>query len=143
MLPFCGYDMGDYFDHWLQIGRSAGASPPRIFGVNWFRRRDGLFLWPGFGENVRVLEWIHRRCEGAAAAVDTPIGLLPAAGALNVQGLALDAADLHELLRVDPAEWLREIRPIADFYAALGDSLPAALPAQLDMLQRRLRAAAG
>jgi phosphoenolpyruvate carboxykinase (GTP) len=133
MLPFCGYDMGDYFRHWLRIGRRPGTSLPKIFSVNWFRRSDGRWLWPGFGENARVLEWIHRRCDGDSAAVETPIGLLP--DALNTDGLSVD---LDELLRVDPAEWLREIGPIRDFYAALGDSLPAELERQLDALERRL-----
>ena len=141
MLPFCGYDMGDYFRHWLEIGRSAGASPPRVFSVNWFRKRDGRWLWPGFGENARVLEWIHRRCDATTAAVDTPIGLLPAPGGLNVDGVSIDAGDLDELLRVDAVEWLQEIGPIRDFYSSLGDSLPTELQAQLTMLERRLRAA--
>jgi phosphoenolpyruvate carboxykinase (GTP) len=138
MLPFCGYDMGGYFRHWLRIGRSAGASPPRVFSVNWFRKRDGRWLWPGFGENARVLEWIHRRCDGTTAAVDTPIGLLPAQGGLIADGLSIDAGDLDELLRVDPVEWLQEIGPIRDFYADLGDSLPTELQRQLDALERRL-----
>jgi phosphoenolpyruvate carboxykinase (GTP) len=139
MLPFCGYDMGDYFRHWLSIGRRQGASLPRIFSVNWFRQTDGRWLWPGFGENSRVLEWIHRRCDGTVPALDTPIGLVPPHGALDVEGLSIDAGDLDELLRVDPDQWLREIGPIRDFYAALGDSLPAELQDQLTMLERRLR----
>jgi phosphoenolpyruvate carboxykinase (GTP) len=134
MLPFCGYNMGDYFAHWLSIERRPGATLPRIFGVNWFRKdEDGRFLWPGFGENARVLEWIHRRCDGMADAVETPIGLVPAA--LDVDGLSVD---LDELLRVDPESWLGEIAPIRDFYATLGDSLPAELRDQLDALERRL-----
>jgi phosphoenolpyruvate carboxykinase (GTP) len=133
MLPFCGYDMGDYFRHWLLIGRREGASLPRIFSVNWFRKSDGRWLWPGFGENVRVLEWIHRRCDDDDAAVETPIGLLP--DALNTDGLSVD---LDELLRVDPDQWVQEIGPIRDFYADLGDSLPAELERQLDALERRL-----
>jgi phosphoenolpyruvate carboxykinase (GTP) len=137
MLPFCGYDMGDYFGHWLQIGRREGVRLPRIFGVNWFRKdEDGKFLWPGFGENVRVLEWIHRRCDGIADAVDTPIGLVP--GALNVDGLSVD---LDELLRVSASEWLGELEPIRDFYATLGAMLPAELGRQLDALEGRLREA--
>jgi phosphoenolpyruvate carboxykinase (GTP) len=138
MLPFCGYDMGDYFRHWLGVGRQAGASLPKIFSVNWFRQTDGRWLWPGFGENARVLEWIHRRCDDAIPAVDTPIGLLPTRGALNVDGLAIDPAHLEELLRVDAHEWLQEVGPIRDFYAALGDSLPPDLTRQLAALERRL-----
>jgi phosphoenolpyruvate carboxykinase (GTP) len=133
MLPFCGYDMGDYFAHWLRMGQRPAVSLPRIFSVNWFRKRDGRWLWPGFGENVRVLEWIHRRCDDAVPAVSTPIGLLP--GALNVDGLAVD---LDELLRVDPHEWLPEIGAIRVLYASLGDTLPAALQSQLAALERRL-----
>ncbi len=88
MLPFCGYNMGDYFAHWLKAGEREGAELPRIFYVNWFRKdADGKFLWPGFGENSRVLEWVFRRCEGTADAVETPIGLLPAEGAINTEGL--------------------------------------------------------
>jgi phosphoenolpyruvate carboxykinase (GTP) len=134
MLPFCGYDMGDYFAHWLSLGRRAGAILPRIFSVNWFRRDEaGRFLWPGFGDNARVLAWIHGRCAGTAGAVETPIGLVPAA--LDVSGLSVD---LDELLRVDPDAWLDEIEPIRAFYATLGDSLPAELQSQLDALERRL-----
>jgi phosphoenolpyruvate carboxykinase (GTP) len=133
MLPFCGYDMGDYFAHWLRIGQRSGVSLPRIFGVNWFRKRDGEWLWPGFGENARVLEWIHRRCDDAVPAVETPIGLLP--GSLDVDGLSVD---LDELLHVDPEEWRGEIAPIREFYASLGDSLPAELQDQLTALERRL-----
>ena len=139
MLPFCGYDMGDYFRHWLQMGRRQGASPPRIFSVNWFRKSEGRWLWPGFGENARVLEWIHRRCDGTAPAVDTPVGLVPPSAGLNVEGLSIGAGDLDALLCVDPDGWLQEIGPIRDFYASLGDSLPRELQRQLDGLERRLQ----
>jgi phosphoenolpyruvate carboxykinase (GTP) len=138
MLPFCGYDVGDYFRHWLRIGRREGARPPRVFGVNWFRRRDGRWLWPGFGENARVLAWIHRRCDGAGAVTHTPIGMVPASGELDVDGLSIDPADLDALLSVDPDEWLGEIGSIRDFYATLGATLPAELTRQLDALERRL-----
>jgi phosphoenolpyruvate carboxykinase (GTP) len=88
MLPFCGYNMADYFAHWLKLGKKEGVELPRVFYVNWFRKdADGKFLWPGFGENSRVLEWVFRRCEGTAAAVETPIGLLPAEGEINTDGL--------------------------------------------------------
>jgi phosphoenolpyruvate carboxykinase (GTP) len=140
MLPFCGYNIGDYFRHWLRIGYQAHPiSLPRIFSVNWFRQtEDGRWLWPGFGENARVLAWIHRRCDGKLPAVDTPIGRLPAAGDLNLEGLSIPAGDLDELLRVDPAEWLGEIGPIRAFYDAVGDTLPAELEHQLTTLERRL-----
>jgi phosphoenolpyruvate carboxykinase (GTP) len=139
MLPFCGYNVGDYFRHWLQTGRRPGAQLPRIFSVNWFRQdEDGRWLWPGFGENARVLEWIHRRCDGAVPATHTPIGLLPAPGGLNVDGLFIKVGDLEALLRVDPDEWLPEIEPIRDFYASLAGSLPAQLRRQFDALERRL-----
>jgi phosphoenolpyruvate carboxykinase (GTP) len=139
MLPFCGYDMGDYLAHWLQLGRRPGASLPRIFSVNWFRKHDdGQWLWPGFGENARVLEWIHRRCDGTAPALDMPIGLVPPPGGLNVEGLSIGTADLDALLRVDPDEWLAEIGPIREFYASLGDTLPPELHGQLAALEQRL-----
>jgi phosphoenolpyruvate carboxykinase (GTP) len=141
MLPFCGYDMGDYFRHWLRMGRRRGAVLPRIFSVNWFRRSDGRWLWPGFGENSRVLEWIHRRCDGTAAAVDTPIGRVPTPGSLNVDGLSMAPGDVEELLRVDRQEWLQEVGPIREFYATFGTSVPTELHRQLDVLERRLRGA--
>jgi phosphoenolpyruvate carboxykinase (GTP) len=123
----------------VRIGRREGASLPKIFSVNWFRKSDGRWLWPGFGENARVLEWIHRRCDGTAPAVDTPIGLVPPPGGLNVEGLSIGAADLDALLRVDADGWLQEIGPIRAFYSSLGDFLPSELPRQLDGLERRLR----
>ena len=143
MLAFCGYHMADYFAHWLGLGRREGLVLPRIFYVNWFLKdpSDGRFLWPGFGENARVLEWVFRRCDGAVEAQDTPIGRVPTAGALNTDGLSLSADDLAELLRVDPAEWLREIGPIREFYASLGEKLPGELMAQLDALEERLNRA--
>jgi phosphoenolpyruvate carboxykinase (GTP) len=143
MLPFCGYNIGDYFRHWLRIGYQAHpVSLPRIFSVNWFRQgADGHWLWPGFGENARVLAWIHRRCDGNVPAVDTPIGRVPAPDGLNLEGLSIPAGDLDELLRVDPAKWLAEIGPIRAFYDAIGDTLPAELEQQLTTLERRLREA--
>ena len=102
MLPFCGYNMADYFAHWLKVGQREGAELPRVFYVNWFRKdADGKFLWPGFGENSRVLEWVFRRCEGAADAVETPIGLLPTEGAINTDGLNVSDEAMEELLSVD------------------------------------------
>ena len=102
MLPFCGYNMADYFAHWLKIGKREGAELPRVFYVNWFRKdADGKFLWPGFGENSRVLEWVFRRCEGEGEAVETPIGLLPAEGEINTEGLEISDEAMAELLSVD------------------------------------------
>ncbi|MBA2637897.1 MAG: phosphoenolpyruvate carboxykinase (GTP) [Solirubrobacterales bacterium] len=140
MLPFCGYHMGDYFRHWLEIGRREGAVTPRVFSVNWFRRDpdDGHFLWPGFGDNARVLAWVFRRCEGAADALQTAIGHLPAPGALDTAGLRLAPGDLEELLRVDVDAWRRELPPIREFFATLGDRLPPELADELDALEARL-----
>jgi phosphoenolpyruvate carboxykinase (GTP) len=140
MLPFCGYNMGDYFSYWLKIGRENDASKlPRIFYVNWFRKdAGGRWLWPGFGENSRVLEWVFRRCEGAGEAVETPIGRLPAPGALRTDGLDLSEDDLSELLRVDAAAWRAELPSLREHFATFGDRLPAELRAQLEALAERL-----
>ncbi|MFZ8967596.1 MAG: phosphoenolpyruvate carboxykinase (GTP) [Ilumatobacteraceae bacterium] len=142
MLPFCGYHYGDYFAHWLRIG--AGADPsklPQIFFVNWFRRDDdGRFLWPGFGENSRVLKWIFERVDGRADAVDTAIGRLPTPDALDTTGLSIDAADLDEILRVDTDGWSAAIDEIREHFARFGDRLPAELDAQVDRLASALSA---
>jgi phosphoenolpyruvate carboxykinase (GTP) len=144
MLPFCGFHMGDYFAHWLRIGEREGAVLPKVFYVNWFRKdpMDGHWLWPGFGENARVLEWVFRRCDDAAGAVETPIGHVPTPDALDTAGLDIDPADLEQLLHVDPEEWLAEIEPIREFYAQFGEKLPPALSRQLDALEQRLADAA-
>jgi phosphoenolpyruvate carboxykinase (GTP) len=140
MLPFCGYHMGDYFAHWLEQGRPEGAKLPRIFYVNWFRKdlESGKFLWPGYGDNARVLEWIFRRCDGAAEAVETPIGLVPTPGALDTEGLDISDRAIEALTRVDPHEWKPEIEPIREFFTKFGDKLPAELTRQLDALEQRL-----
>jgi phosphoenolpyruvate carboxykinase (GTP) len=142
MLPFCGYNMADYWGHWLAIGRATTPDLlPRIFYVNWFRRAaDGRFLWPGFGENSRVIEWMFRRCDGEAEADATPIGLLPASGDLDTTGLDISAADLDELLRVDAAAIVAELPQFEEHYARFGDRLPAELAAQLVTMGERLRA---
>ena len=142
MLPFCGYNMGDYFAYWLAIGREHDRSKlPRIFYVNWFRKgSDGHFLWPGFGENSRILEWVFRRCQGRAEAVDTPIGRLPAPGSLDLDGVAVSAEALDELLRVDPAEWREELPSIREHLATFGTQLPDELRRQLEALEARLNA---
>jgi len=141
MLPFCGYNMGDYFSHWLEIGGRAhdSAELPQFFCVNWFRKdREGCWLWPGYAENSRVLEWIFRRLEGKADAVYEPIGLVPSAAALNVKGLDLSPDAVAELLRVDPQAWGEELPLLREHLATFGDRLPPALTKQLDALDRRL-----
>jgi phosphoenolpyruvate carboxykinase (GTP) len=144
MLPFCGYHMADYFRHWLEIGGREGARLPKIFYVNWFRKdADGRFLWPGFGENSRVIAWAFRRCDDAAEAVDTPIGRLPTPDALDTEGLDISDADLRQLLEVDPAEARTELASIREHLARFGDRLPDELHAQLEALERRLHDARG
>jgi phosphoenolpyruvate carboxykinase (GTP) len=139
MLPFCGYHMGDYFGHWLKVGAREGAKLPRVYYVNWFRKDDdGSFLWPGFGENSRVLAWIFRRCAGEAEASETPIGMVPAADALDTEGLDVSAEDLAELLRVDAEEWKLELPAIHQHFARFGGRLPEQLHEQLADLERRL-----
>jgi phosphoenolpyruvate carboxykinase (GTP) len=140
MLPFCGYNMADYFEHWLEIGRRGDTSKlPRIFYVNWFRKdAEGRFLWPGFGENSRVLEWIFRRCAGDAGARETPIGLVPTPGDLYTGGLDVPAEDLEEVLAVDPDALRQQLPQVKEHLAQFGDRLPDELQAQLEALERRL-----
>ena len=143
MLPFCGYNMGDYFRHWLMLGAQADAAKlPRIFFVNWFRKdARGRFMWPGYGENSRVLKWIVERLEGRADAVDTPIGRLPAEGSLDVKGLSIDPQTLRLLTTVDVSVWKGEAALIPDAYARFGSHLPPELQAQHDRMVDRLEAA--
>ncbi len=141
MLPFCGYNMGDYLAHWLEIGhRTDAAKLPRVFYVNWFRKDldDGRFLWPGFGENSRVLAWVFRRCEGRADAVETPIGYLPTPEAVETDGLSVPEQDLAALLAVDVEEWKAELGPIREWFDFLGDHVPEAVREQLSALEERL-----
>ena len=140
MLPFCGYNMGDYFGHWLKMGETADASKlPRIYFVNWFRKdENGKFVWPGYGENSRVLKWIFERLDGKAEAKDTPIGRLPTDAALDVAGLTLTPAQLDFLLTVDPTVWKEEASLIPAAYEKFGDHLPKALWAQYEALVSRL-----
>src|SRR4051794_13474201 len=140
MLPFCGYNMGDYFGHWLSIAEHTDADKlPKLFWVNWFRKDDqGRFLWPGYGQNSRVLKWVIERCGNTASGVDTPIGVLPAPGALDTTGLDLDDATLGALLSVDTAAWLDEIPQIEAHYHRFGDQLPTGLRDELDALAKRL-----
>jgi phosphoenolpyruvate carboxykinase (GTP) len=144
MLPFCGYNMGDYFSHWLAMGAKADAARlPRIYFVNWFRKGDdGKFVWPGYGENARVLKWIVERLEGEAEAVDTPIGRLPTHASLDTSGLSLTEAQLELLLSVDPAVWQEEAALIPAAYEKFGDRMPKALWDQYEALVARLAQAA-
>jgi len=142
MLPFIGYNAGDYFNHWITVGKENDeALLPRIFYVNWFRRDDeGGFLWPGFGENSRVLKWIIERIDGQAAAVETPIGHVPAPGSLDIDGLDVTEDDLRRALDVDVEEWKQEIPQITEWFEKFGDQLPAVLWTELDGLKARLGA---
>jgi phosphoenolpyruvate carboxykinase (GTP) len=143
MLPFCGYNMADYWGHWLSFeGRTDPAKLPKVFFVNWFRKgADGQFLWPGFGENSRVLKWVVDRVEGAAEAVDTPIGRLPAPGALDVAGLGLRDGAMDELLAIDVDGWLTEVGLIREHFARFGERLPTPLARAADELEARLHGA--
>ncbi len=139
MLPFCGYNMADYFAHWLRLGEAAGRRLPGIYHVNWFRKdAQGRFIWPGFAENARVLKWIFQRNRGEVDAVDSPIGRLPHTGDIDLSGLELDAATLAELLEVDSTGWRREIARIREHYAQFGQRLPARLREELERLERAL-----
>jgi phosphoenolpyruvate carboxykinase (GTP) len=141
MLPFCGYHMADYFAHWLRMGREAPdpSKLPRIYHVNWFRKDEhGKFLWPGFGENSRVLAWIFRRCEGRADAADTPAGRVPAGEGIDTTGLDISPDAMRELLSIDPDAIREELPTIHEHYAQFGDRLPDELRAQLEELETRL-----
>jgi phosphoenolpyruvate carboxykinase (GTP) len=141
MLPFCGYNMGDYFAHWLSVGAMTDpAKLPRIYHVNWFRKNpDGRFAWPGYGDNSRVLKWICQRLSGQAASVATPIGNLPADGALDTSAMTLSDSDLEVLLSVDSGTWLREADLIGEHLATFGRRLPEQLWEEHDALLERLK----
>ena len=140
MRPFVGYDMGDYFAHWLAMGTKI-PNPPKIFHVNWFRTDDeGNFIWPGFGDNMRVLLWILDRCEGKVDADITPIGYVPKAEDINIEGLDINLDTIKELLTVDKASWLEDIQNIKDFYKQIGDRVPATMYDELAALEARLKA---
>jgi|HubBroStandDraft_5_1064220.scaffolds.fasta_scaffold07834_3 phosphoenolpyruvate carboxykinase (GTP) len=143
MLPFCGYHMGDYFEHWLSIGASSNASKlPKIFNVNWFRQdKNGKFLWPGYGENSRVLKWIFERCDGKVHANDTPIGRIPDVADLDTTGLDMPGATVAELLSVDIEGWLSEVPSIKEHFAKFGSRLPKGLQDEVAGLEQRLKAA--
>ena len=141
MLPFCGYHMGDYFAHWLKIGRREGAQLPKIFYVNWFRKdEDGRFMWPGFGENSRVLAWVFRRCQDNGEAHDTAVGLVPPVGegGVDISDLDVTQETMAKLLEVDPEAWREQLPQVHEHYARFGDRLPQELRAQLEELERRL-----
>jgi phosphoenolpyruvate carboxykinase (GTP) len=141
MLPFCGYNMADYWQHWIDMGKRDGARLPKIFYVNWFRKNEqGGFIWPGFGENSRVLEWIFKRCDGAVDAVETPIGLLPTLDGLNLDQLGLSEDAIASLLRVDADGWMAELPLIEDYYASFGEHIPEELKEELEELKRKLEA---
>ena len=141
MLPFCGYNMADYWQHWIDVGKRDGARLPKIFYVNWFRKNEqGGFIWPGFGDNSRVLEWIFKRCDGAVEAVETPIGLLPTLDGLNLDQLGLSEDAIASLLRVDADGWMAELPLIEDYYASFGEHVPEELKEELEELKRKLEA---
>jgi len=141
MLPFIGYHVGDYLQHWLDVGAKADADKlPKIFYVNWFRKdKNGKWLWPGYGENSRVLKWICERVSGEGKAVETPIGYMPAADAIDTNGLDVSSEDMAELLKVNKDEWLKEVESIRAHYANYGEKMPKELFAQLDALEKRLK----
>ena len=139
MLPFCGYNMGDYWAHWLSMGEKLGEKAPKIFNVNWFRTDDeGHFIWPGFGDNMRVLMWILNRCEGKADAVETAIGYEPKPEDINIEGLDITVDTIKDLLSVDKDLWKEDAKGIEEFYAKFGDKLPAEMRKQLDDMKARL-----
>ncbi len=142
MLPFCGYNMADYWGHWLKIGEKAGAKLPKVFYVNWFRKNEkGKFMWPGFGENSRVLKWVFERCNGSAEAIDTAIGKMPTLDGIDFEGLEMDETDKANLLRVDTEGWLQELPGIEEYYDSFGNHLPEELRQQVKDLKERLESA--
>jgi phosphoenolpyruvate carboxykinase (GTP) len=139
MLPFCGYNMGDYFGHWLEMGRNI-PHPPKIFHVNWFRKgADGKFLWPGYGENARVLKWMLERIEGKAAATETPIGAVPTSNAITLDGIDVSRETMKELLHVEPADWAKEHADVGEFFKKFGDRLPEEIHEEHHRLGERLQ----
>jgi phosphoenolpyruvate carboxykinase (GTP) len=139
MKPFCGYHMGDYFHHWFTMGDKLGAKAPRIFYVNWFRKSpEGRFLWPGFSDNSRVLKWICERVDGKVGARETPIGLMPKEGDLDLTGLDIPAGNLKALMDINLAEWKAEVPDIEKHFAVFGSRLPGRLKKQLEEMRKRL-----
>jgi phosphoenolpyruvate carboxykinase (GTP) len=140
MLPFCGYNMADYWAHWLSFAQKTDSDKlPKIFYVNWFRKDgNGKFLWPGYGENSRVLAWVIERCLGRGEAIETPIGLIPTPGALDIDGLDISADALSELLSVDIDGWRNEVPLIEEYYSKFGDRVPQGIRDELKSLEKRL-----
>jgi phosphoenolpyruvate carboxykinase (GTP) len=139
MLPFCGYNMADYWGHWLNMGKKEGAKMPKVYYVNWFRKNEaGKFMWPGFGENSRVLKWVFERCAGTADAIETAIGNMPTLDAIDFSGLDMSEEDIANLMRVDTKGWLSELTGIEEYYASFGDHLPEELTKQVNALRERL-----
>ncbi len=143
MLPFCGYNMADYWGHWLEVGKATSPDKlPKVFQVNWFRKdATGRYIWPGFGENSRVIEWVANRVSGHAVGVETVLGLAPAEGELNLDGLDVPAEDMEQLFAIDRASWLVEADLTAEYFEKFGDAVPAALQDELDDLRARLTSA--
>jgi phosphoenolpyruvate carboxykinase (GTP) len=138
MLPFCGYNMADYFGHWLEVGRSI-PHPPKIFHVNWFRTSEqGHFLWPGFGQNVRVLKWILERVRDGGKAAETPVGWVPTPDGIEREGLDIPTSALEELLRIDHADWQQEVASQRQFFEQFGTHLPREIQEEHEALARRL-----
>jgi phosphoenolpyruvate carboxykinase (GTP) len=139
MLPFCGYNMGDYFGHWLAIGNKM-KHPPKIFSINWFRTDDqGKFIWPGFGDNMRVLEWVIDRVNNRVGAKETPIGFLPHVNDLDLKGLAISKENLERLFAVNPSEWSKELEDAEAFFTKFGSRFPKELTEELHALKARLK----
>ena len=142
MKPFCGYNFGDYFAHWLSFGGKSDKLP-KIFCVNWFRRdQDGKFLWPGFGENMRVLAWIVERCQGERDARETPIGFLPKVEDIDINGIDVSSETMEALLSVDPALWEQETAAISEYFAEFGDRIPQTLLSELEKIASALQSKA-
>ncbi len=139
MLPFCGYNMGDYWQHWLDMGKKI-TNPPKIFNVNWFRTdEEGNFVWPGFGDNLRVLEWILKRSDEKIDAKETEIGYIPYADDINIDDCDIDKETLESILKVENEYWLEDIKSIREFYAKFGDKLPEELAKEVDAMEARLK----
>jgi len=140
MLPFCGYNMGDYWAHWLSMAKRA-SNPPKIFRVNWFRRNEqNKFIWPGFGENLRVLRWVIERCKGGGSAQETAIGYLPTAEGLNGGGLHVSQSDLDQLLSIEREGWRQNLKSQSDYFETFRDHLPSAIKEEHEALSKRLKA---
>ena len=139
MLPFCGYNMGDYFEHWLEVGKDM-VKPPRIFHVNWFKLdKKGKFLWPGYGENLRILEWVLKRCNDQVDAIKTPIGYIPKIEDINIEGLNLSKRALEDLFLIDKKEWMEELERQHRFLETFSGSLPEEIWQEYEALKKRLK----